>query len=318
MARLGSTGLDVFPLCLGGNVFGWTTDDEQSFAVLDAYVAAGGNFIDSADSYSAFAPGNVGGESEAVIGKWLSSRGNRGQVIVATKVGKKPDRQLLAPDNIRAAVDESLARLQTDYIDLYYAHLDDPDTPLEDTLATFDELVREGKVRHIGASNYEAPRLAEALAVSDREGLARYAVVQPHYSLVARSEYEGELQDLCLSEGLAVIPYWGLAKGFLTGKYRPGGDQVRSPRAGQAGVYLEDERNVELLDVLDEVAAAHGASSAAVALAWLTAQPGVVSALASATSPAQLAESLAMVELTLTDAELERLADASAQTAPAS
>jgi aryl-alcohol dehydrogenase (NADP+) len=318
VAQLGSTGLDVFPLCLGGNVFGWTTDDEQSFAVIDAYVAAGGNFIDSADSYSAFAPGNVGGESEAVIGKWLSSRGNRDQVIVATKVGKKPDRQLLAPDNIRAAVDESLARLQTDYIDLYYAHLDDPDTPLEDTLATFDELVREGKVRHIGASNYEAPRLAEALAVSDREGLARYAVVQPHYSLVARSEYEGELQDLCLSEGLAVVPYWGLAKGFLTGKYRPGGDRVQSPRAGQAGVYLEDERNVELLDVLDEVAAAHGASSAAVALAWLTAQPGVVSALASATSPAQLAESLAMAELTLTDAELERLADASAQTAPAS
>jgi aryl-alcohol dehydrogenase (NADP+) len=318
VAQLGSTGLDVFPLCLGGNVFGWTTDDEQSFAVIDAYVAAGGNFIDSADSYSAFAPGNVGGESEAVIGKWLSSRGNRDQVIVATKVGKKPDRQLLAPDNIRAAVDESLARLQTDYIDLYYAHLDDPDTPLEDTLATFDELVREGKVRHIGASNYEAPRLAEALAVSDREGLAHYAVVQPHYSLVARSEYEGELQDLCLSEGLAVVPYWGLAKGFLTGKYRPGGDRVQSPRAGQAGVYLEDERNVELLGVLDEVAAAHGVTLAAVSLAWLTAQPGVVSALASATSPAQLAESLVMTEVTLTDAELERLADASAQTAPAS
>ncbi|HEY2600713.1 MAG TPA: aldo/keto reductase [Thermoleophilaceae bacterium] len=318
MAQLGATGLDVFPLCLGGNVFGWTADEDASFAVLDAYVAAGGNFIDSADSYSAFVPGHVGGESEAVLGKWLASRGERERLIVATKVGKKPDHMLLAPDNIRSAVDDSLERLQTDYIDLYYAHLDDPDTPLEDTLAVFDELVREGKVRHIGASNYEAPRLAEALAVSDREGLARYAVVQPEYSLVARGEYEGELQDLCVRENLAVVPFWGLARGFLTGKYRPGGPDIDSPRAGAAGSYLEDARNVELLEALDEIAAAHDTTVAAVSLAWLTAQPGVVSALASARSPEQLAASLPMAGLTLGEAEVERLAEASAQTAPAS
>jgi len=309
VAQLASTGLDVFPLCLGGNVFGWTADDDASFAVLDAYVDAGGNFIDSADSYSAFAPGNVGGESETAIGKWLASRGNRERVIVATKVGKKPGLEGLAPDTIRTAAEESLARLQTDYIDLYYAHVDDADTPLEESLAVFDELVREGKVRHVAASNYEAPRLAEALAVSDREGLARYAVVQPHYSLVERGEYEGELMDLCVAEGLACVPYWGLARGFLTGKYRPGGPDVDSPRAGAAGAYLEDERNVELLGVLDEVAAVHGTTAAAVSLAWLRARPGVVAPLASARTPEQLAELLPMAELTLTQDELERLSD---------
>jgi aryl-alcohol dehydrogenase (NADP+) len=307
VVRLGSTGLDVFPLCLGGNVFGWTADEKASFAVLDAYLDAGGNFIDTADSYSAFVPGHAGGESENVLGKWLAARRNRDRVILATKVGKKPGLEGLAPDTIRAAIEGSLERLQTDYIDLYYAHVDDVDTPLEESLAVFDELVREGKVRHIGASNYGGVRLAEALALSDREGLARYAVAQPHYSLVERDEYEGELAELCTREDLACVPYWGLARGFLTGKYRPGGEPVDSPRATAAAAYLGDERNVRLLGALDALASAHETTVAAIALAWLAAQPGVVAPLASARNPEQLADLLPMAELELTDAEVARL-----------
>jgi aryl-alcohol dehydrogenase-like predicted oxidoreductase len=240
MPRLGRGTLDVFGLCLGGNVFGWTADERASFAVLDAYVAGGGNFVDTADQYSAFVPGNVGGESETIIGRWMHARGNRADVVLASKVGKKPGRQGLAPANIRAGIEESLRRLQTDYVDLYYAHIDDPDTPLEETLGTFDALVREGNVRHIAASNYEAPRLALALAVSDREGLARYVALQTHYNLVERERYEGPPRDLCAREELACLPYWALARGFLTGKYRPGGEVVDSPRAGQASAYLDD------------------------------------------------------------------------------
>ena len=306
----------MFGLCLGGNVFGWTADQAQSFEVLDAYAAAGGNFIDSSDSYSAFAPGNQGGESETVLGNWFAARGNRSELVLATKVGRKPDRQGLTRSNIRTAVAESLERLQTDYIDLYYAHADDPDTPLEETLSAFDELVEEGKVKSIAASNYSAPRLAEALEISDREGLARYVALQPHYSLVERHHYEGELAELCVREGLACVPYWALARGFLTGKYRPG-VQVDSPRAGGAGQYLEDPRAVAVLDTIDRVAEAHGTAVAAVALAWVRSQPGVVAPIASARNPQQLAEILPGATLELTDEELRELSEVSAPT-PAS
>ena len=310
MARIGDTDLDVFQLCLGGNVFGWTADQEESFAVLDAYVEGGGNFVDTADSYSAFAPGNSGGESETIIGNWMAARGNRDSMVVATKVARLPGRDGLAPDNIRAAAEDSLRRLQTDRIDLYYAHIDDPDTPLEDTLAAFGELVSVGKVRYIGASNYSAPRLAEALDVSRRLGLPSFVALQPHYNLVERALYEGELEQLCEREGLACLPYFGLAKGFLTGKYRDGG-VVDSPRAERAEAYL-DERGRALLAVLDEVAAAHSTSVAAVSIAWLRVQPTVVAPLASARNTSQLAELLPSASLELTSDELERLSTASA------
>jgi aryl-alcohol dehydrogenase (NADP+) len=310
VARLGRTDLDVFELCLGGNVFGWTADQAQSFEVLDAYLAAGGNFIDSSDSYSAFAPGNVGGESETVLGNWFAARGNRDDVILATKVGRKPDRLGLSRENIRTAVAESLERLRSEYIDLYYAHADDPDTPLEETMRAFDELVQEGKVRHIAASNYSAPRLAEALEISDREGLARYVALQPHYSLVERHHYEGELAELCVREGLACVPYWALARGFLTGKYRPG-VQVDSPRAKQVAPYLEDPRAVAVLAALDRISEDHQTTVAAVALAWVRSQPGVLAPIASARNPQQLAEILPGATLTLTDAELSELSNAS-------
>jgi aryl-alcohol dehydrogenase-like predicted oxidoreductase len=314
VVTLGRSDLEVFPLCLGGNVFGWTAEETASFEVLDAYVAAGGNFIDTSDSYSAFAPGNVGGESETVIGNWFAARGNRSDVVLGTKVGRKPDRRGLSRDNIRAAATESLERLQTSYIDLYYAHADDPETPLEETLSAFDELVKEGMVRYIAASNYSAPRLAEALALADDLRLARYVVLQPEYSLVERHEYEDGLQDLCLREGLACVPYWVLARGFLTGKYRPGA-VIDSPRAGQAGVYLQDPHAVAVLETLDRLSAAHDTTVAAVALAWTRAQPGVAAPLASARNPQQLAEILPGATLELSAAELAELSDVSAPAA---
>jgi aryl-alcohol dehydrogenase-like predicted oxidoreductase len=304
--RIPGTDLDVFGLCLGGNVFGWTADQSQSFAVLDSYVDAGGNFIDSADSYAAFAPGLVGGESETVLGSWLSARHNRERIVLATKVGRHPSLLGLAPSTIHAALEASLRRLQTDYVDLYYAHADDPETPLDETLETFDELIRAGKVRWIAASNYTAPRLAEALAISDRRGLARYAALQPHYSLVARSGYEGALQALCVAEDLACVPYWGLERGFLTGKYRTGGPQVDSPRAAQASKHL-DNRGRAILSALDEISSARVTPIAAVALAWLRSRPAVVAPVASARTPAQLAELLPAAELELSPSEVEQL-----------
>src|SRR5947209_5498887 len=222
MPRIPQTDLDVFALCLGGNVFGWTADEPQSFAVLDAYAAAGGNFIDTADVYSAWVPGHAGGESETIIGRWMAARGTRNRMIIATKVGMKPGLKGLSPASIRTAANGSLQRLGVDRIDLYYAHADDPDTPLVDSLRAFDALVQDGKVRYIAASNYTAPRLAEALAISRREGLARYIGLQPHYNLVNRDDYEGQLRDVCVREGLACFPYYALAKGFLSGKYRAG------------------------------------------------------------------------------------------------
>lgn len=298
---LGASDLDVFPLCLGGNVFGGRADERESFEVLDAYVAAGGNFIDTANIYT-------GGSSEQIIGRWMAARGNRDRLVIATKVGMGAGAGL-SPERIAEAAAESLQRLQTDRIDLYYAHKDDPDTPLEQTLAAFDRLVREGKARHIAASNYDADRLSQALAVSQREGLARYVALQPHYNLVVRDEYEGPLQDLCEREGLPCLPYFALAQGFLTGKYRPDGGEVQSSRAASAGAYM-DERGLRVLDALDKVSAAHDTTVAAVALAWLMAQPTVAAPIASARTVAQLQDLLPMATLKLADAEVQMLTQA--------
>lgn len=299
--RLGATDLDVFPLCLGGNVFGRGADERQSFEVLDAYAAAGGNFIDTANIYAE-------GASEEILGRWMAVRRNRAQMVIATKVGMGSSPGL-GPQRIREALEESLGRLLTDHVDLYYAHVDDRATPLEDTLSAFDALVRAGKARHIAASNYDAARLAQALAVSDREGLARYAALQPHYNLVVRSEYEGELQDLCEREGLPCLPYYSLAKGFLTGKYRPDGPPVDSRRATGASAYL-DERGLRILDVLDRVSASRGSSQAAVALAWLRAQPTVATPIASARTVEQLEQLLPMATLSLSESDLDLLTQA--------
>ena len=306
--RIGGTDLSVFPLCLGGNVFGWTVREADGFALLDRFLAGGGNFIDTADVYSAWVPGHTGGESEAIIGRWMASRGVRAKIVIATKVGLKPGQQGLSAKNIRAAAEASLRRLGIDRIDLYYAHRDDPATPQAETLAAFTALVKEGKVRQIGASNFQTPRLAEALALSRREGFARYVALQPHYNLVHRHEYEGELADLCAREGVSCLPYYALAKGFLTGKYRPG-VHVDSVRASGAQSYL-DARGERLLAVLDDVAAAHRTTVAAVSVAWLLAQPTVTAPIASARTVEQLEAWLPAAQLMLTTDELNRLARA--------
>jgi aryl-alcohol dehydrogenase-like predicted oxidoreductase len=310
MRRIDGTDLTVFPLCLGGNVFGWTVNERDGFEVLDRFAAAGGNFIDTADLYSAWVPGHTGGESETIIGKWMASRRNRHQMVIATKVGMAPSLKGLSPKTIRTAAEASLARLQVERIDLYYSHVDDPDTPIEDSLRAFTSLVTEGKVRHIAASNYKAPRLAEALAISDRERLARYVALQPHYNLVERNEYEGELRDLCARERLGCLPYFSLAKGFLSGKYRPGAT-VESARATAAAAYL-NASGLKTLAALDEIAAAHHTTVAAVSLAWLLAQPTIVAPIASARTVDQLAELLPAATLTLTADEVARLSSISA------
>jgi aryl-alcohol dehydrogenase-like predicted oxidoreductase len=310
MRAIGTTDLSVFPLCLGSNVFGWTVDEPSSFAVLDAYAAAGGNFIDTADSYSSWVPGNRGGESERIIGRWMTARGNRDDMVIATKVGKSPGVEGLSAPTIRRAAEASLERLETDRIDLYYAHLDDESTPLAETLGAFGELISEGKVRSIAASNYGAARLAEAIGVARNDSsLPSYVAVQPHYNLMHRSDYEGDLAKLCERDGLSCVPYYGLAGGFLTGKYRVGGPDTGSPRAGSARSYL-DERGLAVLAVLDELAAGHSTTVAAVALAWLAAQTAVTAPIASARTPEQLAELLPFAELELSDDELARLSSA--------
>ncbi|MFE2099226.1 MULTISPECIES: aldo/keto reductase [unclassified Streptomyces] len=311
LRTLGSSGLQVFPLALGGNVFGWTADEETSFAVLDAYTAAGGNFVDTADAYSAWIEGNKGGESETIIGKWVKARGNRSDVVIATKVSQHPEYQGLSAANIKAAADASLRRLDTDYIDLYYTHFDNPEVPVEEIIGALDELVKAGKVRHIAASNISPERLQASLDFSDREGLARYVALQPHYNLVSRDTYEGPLQDLAGREGLAAVPYFALASGFLTGKYRPGA-AVESARAGSAAKHLESERGRRVLTALDEIAAAHEAPVATVALAWLAAQPTVTAPIASARTVEQLPALLGVGELVLAKEEVDRLTEASA------
>jgi len=312
LRKLGSSDLEVFPLALGGNVFGWTADEATSFAVLDAYAAAGGNFVDTADSYSHWVDGNAGGESETIIGKWVRSRGNRSDVVIATKVSQHPDFPGLTAANIKAAADASLRRLDTDHIDLYYTHFDKIEVPVEEIIGALDELVRAGKVRHIAASNITAERLQESLDLSDREGLARYVAVQPHYNLVSRDTYEGGLQDLASRQGLAAVPYFALASGFLTGKYRPGATVEGARAAAGAGKHLETERGQKVLAALDEIAEAHDAPVPTVALAWLAAQPTVVSPIASARTPEQLPALLGVEALTLTDQEIARLTEASA------
>ncbi|MCX4455174.1 aldo/keto reductase [Streptomyces sp. NBC_01340] len=311
LRKLGSSDLEVFPLSLGGNVFGWTADEAQSFAVLDAYTAGGGNFVDTADGYSAWVPGHKGGESETIIGKWFAARGNRSEVVLATKVSTHPEYKGLSAANIKAAADASLRRLGTDYIDLYYTHFDDLSVPVEEIIGALDELVRAGKVREIAASNISAERLAEFVEFSDREGLARYVALQPHYNLVSRDTYEGPLQEVASRTGLAAVPYFALASGFLTGKYRPG-TTVDSARAEGAGKHLDTERGIRVLTALDEVAQAHDAEVATVALAWLSARPTVAAPIASARTVGQLPALLAVADLTLTDAEVARLTEASA------
>jgi len=309
MAPLGRTGLDVVPLCLGGNVFGWTADEAQSRDVLDAYVAGGGNFVDTANSYLV-----EHGGSETIIGRWVAERGSRDDVVLATKVGG--GRGLvrnLRPETIEREAQASLERLQTDWIDLYYAHWDDEDTPLEDSLGAFDALVRAGAVRHLGASNYTPERLTAALEIQRDRGLAEFTVLQPEYNLVERT-FERTLLPVAETWDLAVLPYYALAKGFLTGKYRPGGEAVDSARAEGARAYLDD-RGAAVLEALDEVAAPHDAPVAAVALAWLRAQPRVVAPIASARTTEQLEQILPAATLDLTPAEVERLSAASAAAA---
>ena len=313
MRAIGGSDLGTPPLILGGNVFGWTIDEAASFAVLDAFVAGGGRMIDTADVYSQWADGNSGGESETIIGKWLKRRGRRDDVLVATKVGMLdgPGGKGLAPARIAAAADASLRRLGTDHIDLYFAHRDDPDQPIADVLGAFDALVRAGKVRAIGASNFEPGRLAEALATSRAHGLARYEALQPWYNLVERPKFEGPLQDLCVAEGIGVVPFYGLANGFLTGKYRTAADLGKSTRGGRIGQYLEGT-GTRVLAALDAISEETGAPLAAIALAWLAAQPSIVAPIASATSAGQVEELLAGMRLVLTPDQLARLDAASA------
>lgn len=308
---LGTSGLDVFPLALGGNVFGWTADRSATFAVLDAYAAAGGNFVDTADAYSAWLEGHRGGESETLIGQWLTARGNRSDIVVATKGGSHPDYQGLSATTIKAAAEASLKRLNTDHIDLYYTHFDDPSVPVEEIVTALDGLVRAGKLRAVGASNLTPERLQESLDFADREGLTRYTVLQPQYNLVSRDTYEGPLQDTAARAGIAAVPYFGLAAGFLTGKYRPGAT-VDSVRSGTAAAHLDTERGQRVLAALDTVAGDRGTDLAAVALAWLASRPTVTAPLASARTTEQLPALLAMADLDLTGEDLTLLTEASA------
>jgi aryl-alcohol dehydrogenase-like predicted oxidoreductase len=314
--KLGRTGLKVAALCLGGNTFGWTTDQAASEAVLDAYLEAGGNFIDTADIYARWAPGNTGGESETVLGKWSKGRGTRQAVVIATKVmgpmGPGPNDTGLSRGHIMDAVEGSLRRLQTDYIDLYQAHWDDRETPLDETLRAFDDLVRQGKVRYIGASNYHAWRLTRALWESDRRGYVRYEAIQPKYNLVFRDEYERELEPLCLEQEIGVITYSSLGSGFLSGKYRPAGSLPDTARAAGVQKNYMTDRGFRVLAAIEDAAQKAGATPSQVALAWIIQRRGITSAIASATSVHQLRELLGAVELQLDEGTLGGLESASA------
>jgi aryl-alcohol dehydrogenase-like predicted oxidoreductase len=309
--KLGS--LDIAPLVFGGNVFGWTVDEKGSFALLDAFVDAGFNCVDTADVYSKWKPGNKGGEGETIIGKWFKASGKRSKVVLATKCGMEmaPDKKGLSKSYIMRAVEESLKRLQTDVIDLYQSHRDDPETPLEETMEAHAALVKAGKVRVVGASNYSAARLEASLAASKKADVPRYETLQPHYNLCDRTEFEGALQDLCVAEKIGVIPYYSLASGFLTGKYRSEADLGQKARAGGVKKYV-NARGFGILKALDGVAAQHGATPAQVALAWLLAQPAIAAPIASATTTAQLAEILKSPAVKLTKDDLAALNKASA------
>lgn len=313
LRRLGATDLKIAPLVLGGNVFGWTADRTASFAVLDAFVAGGGTMIDTADVYSAWVDGHRGGESETTIGEWLKASGKRDQVVIATKVGMLPGDggKGLAPAHILAACDASLRRLGTDRIDLYYAHQDDDSVPQEEVLAAFGKLIDAGKVRVIGASNFSAARLKSAIDTANHSGLPRYHVLQPEYNLVSRHKFEGELQAYCVQENIAALPYYGLASGFLTGKYRSADDLGQSVRGGAMKELVEGHGRT-MLDAMDQVSAETGASLAAIALAWLIAQAGVAAPIASASRPEQLDDLLGAMTLQLSEDQLDRLTNAGA------
>ncbi len=287
-------------------MFGWSIDEQRSFEVLDAYVAAGGNFIDTADSYGRRGPGGAG-ESERIIGRWMAARGNREQLVIATKVGMAPDPAGLSRASIRRGIEGSLDRLGVETVDLYYAHRDDPDTPLQETLGAFAGLIDEGRIRYAAASNYSAARLEEAMRVGQEPGMALYVALQPQYNLMERGAYEGELRSVCERHGLACLPYFGLARGFLTGKYRRDGPVLDSPRAAGVRAAYFNERGFAVLDALEEIAVVHETAVAAVALAWLLAKPTVLAPIASATSIQQLAELTACVDLQLTADEIARL-----------
>lgn len=306
-------GLDIAPLVFGGNVFGWTVDETASFALLDAFVEAGFDAIDTADAYSRWVPGHSGGESETIIGRWLKARGRRDDVKILTKVGSDMGQghHDLSPGWIETAVEDSLRRLQTDYIDLYQTHWPDPDTPQEETLRALDRLVNAGKVRAIGVSNHDAGRIREALAISEREGLAAYQTIQPHYNLYSRATFEGPLQDLAVEKSLGVITYFSLESGFLTGKYKTADQIAGTSREGMLKGKF-DERGVRILAVLDAVAQRNEATPAQVSLAWLLAQPGVTAPIVSATSIEQLADTLKAATLELSPEDLAELTEASA------
>lgn len=311
--KLGTTGLEIAPLVFGGNVFGWTVDQAASFKLLDAFFAAGFNSVDTADVYSKWVPGHVGGESEIIIGEWMKQRGNRNRVIVATKVGMDmgDGKKGLSKSHILRSAEDSLRRLQTDYIDLYQSHIDDPDTPLEESLEAYAELIKQGKVRAIGASNHKAERLAAALETSRKTGLPAYQTLQPNYSLIERAEYESNLEPVCEKEGLGVINYFPLAGGFLTGKYRSESDVAGKARARNVTKYL-NERGFKIVDALDKVANKFNATPARVSLAWLLARPSITAPIVSATNIEQLNDLLASVEMPLDRDSIEFLNQASA------
>jgi aryl-alcohol dehydrogenase-like predicted oxidoreductase len=310
MTNLGKTDVQVASLCFGGNIFGWTVNEQASFGVLDAYEEAGGNFIDTADVYSAWVPGHEGGESEAILGKWMHERHNRHQMVIATKVGSLPSKGRnpdLSREHILHAVEASLRRLQTDYIDVYFAHQDDADTPLGETLGTFAELVQAGKVRVLGASNYNASRMRDALRISQENGYPRYEIQQPLYNLIARDRYEGKLQQVCVEEEISVVPYSSLASGFLTGKYRQGADLPRTQRAGSVQQRYWNKENFALLERIDTIARQFDATPAQVALAWLLTRPGVTAPIASATTVEQTRELMGALTLKLDQSALDAL-----------
>jgi aryl-alcohol dehydrogenase-like predicted oxidoreductase len=310
--KLGKTGMEIAPLVFGGNIFGWTVDQAASFRVLDAFAAAGFNAVDTADVYSRWVPGHAGGESETILGEWMKRSGNRSKIVVATKVGMDmgDGKKGLSKSYILASAENSLKRLQTDYIDLYQSHVDDPDTPLEETLGAYAELIKQGKVRAIGASNHKADRLAAALATSKKFGLPAYQTLQPNYSLIERSEYESTLEPLCETEGLAVINYFPLAGGFLTGKYRSAADVAGKARARNVTKYL-NERGFKILGALDQVAKKYNASPARISLAWLLARPSITAPIVSATNLEQLKDLIASVDLALDRESTEFLNQAS-------
>ncbi|MDW9374727.1 aldo/keto reductase [Sinorhizobium meliloti] len=313
MRRLGRTGLSIAPLVFGGNVFGWTADEKTSFSLLDAFFDAGFNAVDTADVYSSWAPGNRGGESEAIIGKWLKQSGrSRDSAVIVTKVGSElgPDRKGLSRRWIMQAVEDSLRRLQTDYIDLYLSHWPDPDIPYDETLAAYDTLLSQGKLRAIGASNLDAQQMRDALDVAAAKDLPRYDVLQPEYNLYDRASYDGPLRNLCIAEEIGVITYFSLARGFLSGKYRSHKDLEGSARGGGVEKYL-DGRGMRILGVLDEIAEETGAKQAEIALAWIIAREGVTAPIASATNPDQLASLVRSAELALPEEAIRRLNEVS-------